>query len=117
MNTDKRVCMIVSASVVELARAMADVVAPSTGTHYYRSPLEPEAGGPVSHYITEGWIDGPVADVLLARDPALLHAALTSYGGAFTLAECEAVTTGSDVSTDDPFSAMARLGLRMAVVS
>ncbi|MNL83798.1 hypothetical protein D3C87_2115480 [compost metagenome] len=49
----------------------------------------------------------------MLADPAVMVAACLKAGIVISLAACQALLSGSDVSAEMPFSAMARLGLKL----
>lgn len=75
-------------------------------------PLSPSGEGVPSHYLTEGPIAPEFA--ALMEDPARLHAACQAADPPvdLPLSQCEALLSACDVSEEEPFAAMARLGLK-----
>lgn len=103
-------CMVVAAEWVDLARSLSEGLAGPAGAGMFLFPLSPTGAEPPTHYVTEGHIEEQFA--ALMEDPALLHAACQEAGVTITLADCTALLAACDVSQDEPFAAMARMGLK-----
>lgn len=101
--------MIVPAALAPLARALAEGLAGEAGAGMWQAALAPEGSSEPTHYISTGMIE----DQFLAcvTDANALYAACQAAGADVTQAQCDALVAGSDVSADDPFAAMGRLGL------
>jgi len=110
------VTIVVPASLVDAARNLAECLAPG-GHGMYITGLSADGNEPATHYISSGTMQ--VAFINLLSDASATHAAAEQ--GAVqqgltltaTLADCEALVAQSDISADEPFSAMARLGLQL----
>lgn len=100
--------LIVTADSAPLAREIAASFGPG-GKGMWTTPLSADGLEPASHYISSGYIPEQFASLL--TDAAAVHQAAVAQGVICTLAEVEAVLATSDVSEDEPFAAMARLGL------
>lgn len=113
--------MIVTIAQAGVARAVAAALSPA-GAGMFISGLVP-ASGPAdaepTHFISTGMIKSQFADLLDAGDAAALYAASVAGAQAqglpvtWTQGDCAALLAASDVSTEDPFIAMARLGLQL----
>lgn len=103
-------CLVVPAGWVELARSLSEGLAGPAGAGMFLFPLSPTGEGEPTHYLTEGHIEQQFADLM--EDPALLHAACQAAGVDLPMSQCEALLSACDVSEEDPFTAMARMGLK-----
>lgn len=106
--------MVVTAEHAPLARAIAAAISPEGGQGMFAAALVPDSGpddAQPTHYVSTGKINPQFAPLL--SNPAALHAAAIAAGVECTLAECEALVAESDVTTDEPFAAFARLTLKL----
>lgn len=109
------VTIVVPASLVDAARNLAECLAPG-GHGMYITGLSADGNEPATHYISSGLMQ--VGFINLLSDASATHAAAEQ--GAVqqgltltaTLADCEAIRTQGDISSEDPYVAMARLGLQ-----
>ena len=114
--------MIVPAALAPLARALAAGLSPG-GVGMFVTELSPTGAKPATHYVSSGLINPAFGGVM--QDAALLRAACVAKGANVTLAQCQALVSGSDVSGDvlidedgreyveTPWDAFARLGVRL----
>ena len=120
--------LIVPASQVDLARAIAASFGPG-GDGMWTTPLSATGLDPASHYISSGFVpeafaymvplqvweqneDG--AWVLVSSepgDPVAVYTAASEAGVICTQAEVDALFAAADVTAQEPFVAMGRLGL------
>lgn len=98
--------IIIPASLITLARALAAGLSPA-GAGMFITPLY-NAAGTITHYISSGWIGEEFG--ALITDADLLFAACK---GAATLDQCTALVSQSTVSTDEPHSLIASMGLTL----
>ena len=98
-------CLIVAASIVAQCRALAASLTPAAAD-MWTTALSPTGSAPATHYISTGLIDQVMADLLTS--PAALAA-----GTGCSLAEAQALISQADVSDEEPFAALARLGLKL----
>lgn len=103
-------CMIVTAAVAPQARALADSFGPSA-SGMWTTALSPTGELPATHYISAGMIGTSFAGLM--SSPDALQAGCAAMGITVPLANCKAVLAGADVSEEQPFDAMTRLGLQM----
>lgn len=102
--------LIVTGDSAPLAREIAGSFG-SGGEGMWITPLSANGEEPASHYISSGYIPEQFASLL--TDAAAVHQAAVAQGVSCTLAEVEAVLATSDISEDEPFAAMGRLGLQI----
>jgi hypothetical protein len=120
--------LIVTAADAPLARQIAAAFGPG-GSGMWTTPLSADGQEPATHYISSGYI--PAEFVSLAPcttwgvdengdlvqtahypgDAATVHAYASQAGITATLADIEGVFSRSDVSEQEPFTAMGRMGL------
>ena len=120
-------CIIVPGAQVQYARDLSAAAAGPAGAGMYTTPLSPTGELPATHWISAGLISQSFADMLpltifpedsdpiTAPGEALLVADLaTANDYPTTRDDVQALFDASDVTEQDAFTAMARLGLMMA---
>lgn len=119
--------MIVPAEQVALARSICSTLAPTGGVGMFDVPLSADGSVPATHYVSTGYLDDEFAQltplteypaegnpvVVSAGNPAAVAALCANEGLVVTEVEVAALFAASDVTTQDPFVAFARLGLQM----
>jgi hypothetical protein len=100
--------LIVTADSAPLAREIAASFGPG-GVGMWTTPLSSDGAEPASHYISSGYI--PEQFAALLTDPVAVYQAVTAQGVETTQEAIDAVFANADISEEEPFSAMARLGL------
>jgi len=119
--------MIVPASQAPLARSICSTLAPTGGVGMFDVPLSADGNAPATHYVSTGYLDAAFAAlmplteypsegdpvVVSAGEPAVVAALCEQAGLEVTEAEVATLFAASDVTTQDPFVAFARLGLQM----
>ena len=122
--------LIVAAADAPTSRAIAAAFGPG-GVGMWTTPLSASGLNPATHYISTGYIpaefvamcpmatwtqdeDGDwVQTDYYAGDAASVYAFCQEVGLPCTLAEIEGVFLRSDVSQQEPFVAMGRIGLKI----
>lgn len=123
MSSDIKRTMVVPAALAPLARALAAGLSPG-GVGMFVTGLSPTGAEPATHYVSSGLIKPAFGGVM--QSASALRSAVVAKGGTVTLAKCQALVAGSDVSGGDvlidddgreyietPFQAFARLGLKL----
>jgi hypothetical protein len=125
--------IIIEDAQVALARLITETLAPVGGKGMYTTGLSPTGSAPGTHWISSGFIDADYAALLpllewTQNEEGVWEVAVISPGYPevimnmclmsdppfeVTLLEVQAVLDASDVTTDQPFAAMARMGLQM----
>ena len=122
--------LIVPDSGADLARTIAATLSP-TGAGMWTTPLAPTADGPATHWISSGWVPPawqsmvPVRTyeqtddgwVLVSETPGDQQAVLdgcAAEGVVLDPVALAALFETADVTEQEPFVAMDRLGLVMA---
>lgn len=109
--------MIVTAANQVLAQTIAKGLAPPpSADQMWFTSLSPTGALPATHYITEGPMLQQFADLMADANALYTQvsaAGLTYQGSPITLAQCQNLLSTGDVSTSDPFTALARLGLQL----
>ena len=107
--------LICPASIVAQARNIGDCLHPAASGMFV-SPLSPSGSAPATHYVSSGLIEDLWLPAL--SDPDTLYAA-AQYGASqqgialtATRADCVALLTAGDISSDAWQVACARLGLQ-----
>lgn len=104
--------LIVPADLAPLARALGTGLTPSAAGMWVAGCSAPGAA-PATHYISTGMIGEEFVPVITDAD--VLHAACVEAGADVTPAQCAELVARCDVSDDEPFVALERLGLRLLV--
>jgi hypothetical protein len=104
-------CMVIPSSLQPLAQGLAAGLAGASGAGMWTTGLSANGQAPASHYVSTGMLDDTFAALL--ADPDAMFAAAQAAGAAVTLAQCQALVSGSDVSDEAPFDAFARLRLQL----
>jgi len=129
--TDVYRTMVVRAEDVALARAIAVGISPVAGANMWNVAVSPTGADPITHYWDSGYI-GPEWEVLMplqtyardengnwvladsyAGDPVALYAACQQYGVQVTQQQIADLFNHSDVTTQEPAEALARMGLQL----
>ena len=117
-------CLIVPAAYTPLARALcAGIATGGSGEGMLQTALSPDGKLPATHYISQGMIEEAFADLLplttfdadgVPTTRAGQHEKIVELsGGTVTLTKINALMKAVDVTEQDAFTAMARLGLKM----
>jgi hypothetical protein len=104
--------LIVKANDVVLARDIAASFGKS-GEGMWTTPLSSAGLYPATHYISSGFI--PPEFAYLITDAQALYDIAVEQGVVCTLEQVEQLVADSDVTEEEPFAAMARLGLMMII--
>jgi hypothetical protein len=122
--------LIVTADSAPLAREIAASFGPG-GAGMWTTPLSADGQEPASHYISSGFIPPAFASLVPLQvweqdemgawvmtasepgDPVAVYEAVTAQGVVCTQEDVDAVFASSDVTAQEPFVAMARLGLTL----
>lgn len=108
--------IIIPAALVAQARNIGACL-DAAGSGMYTTPLSADGKAPVTHYISSGLMSA--AFMPLLNDAALMFAyaqqGAVAQGLTLTATQedCTQLVAQSDVSEDNPFDALARLGLKM----
>ena len=123
--------LILHADVTPLAQQIAATLSPG-GVGMWTTGLSPDGTEPATHYISAGLIAPEFAHMVPEQfweqdedgawvqtgvtpgNPEAVYAACTEAGLELTLEQVEAVFSVADVTEQDAFTAMARLGLTLA---
>jgi len=123
--------LVLPADVTPLAQQIAATLSPG-GVGMWTTGLSPTGEEPATHYVSTGFI-GPdfahmVPEQIWTQDdtgawvqtastpgnPQAVYEACTAAGMTVTLADIEAIFAVADVANQEPFVAMARMGLVLA---
>ena len=120
--------LIVPAANVDLARAIATSFGPG-GVGMFTTPLSASGSDPATHYISSGyvppeygylvplqvWSQDQNGDWVLVGsepgDPVAVCTVATAQGVVCTQDDVDALFAAADVTEQEPFTAMGRLGL------
>ena len=123
--------MICPADKVDLARSICTTLAPSGGFAMFGVGLSPTGELPATHFVSTGHIDEAFANLMPLTDwhlndegawvslvvspgaPEIVVALCAEAGLTVALADVETLFAASDVTEQEPFTAFARLGLRL----
>lgn len=107
-------CIICPAAFAPLARSLCAGLAGQAGEGMLITGLSPNGAAPATHFISEGMIEDSFAALLpLGAMPGQPESIVALSQGAVTLAQINALLAAVDVSEQEAFVAMARLGLQM----
>jgi hypothetical protein len=122
--------LILPASVTTLAQQIAATLSPA-GSGMWTTPLSPTGATPATHYISTGQISAEFSHMVPCQtweqdeegawvetssepgDPQAVTDACNAAGLEVTLEQVEAVFAVADVTEQEPFTAMARMGLNL----
>ena len=110
-------CLVVPDSHVELACQLTVALAGDAGAGMWTTPLSPTGDLPATHWISAGLITEEFASLLPCADlgypgNAAAAAYLTAQAGFVTTAsQVQSLFDASDCTSEDPHSALHRLGL------
>ena len=120
--------LVLPANVTPLAQEIAATLSPG-GVGMWTTGLSPTGAEPATHFISTGFIPPEFAHMVPEQfweqdetgawvqtgstpgDPVAVYEACTAAGMTVTLEEIEAVYAVADVTEQEPFVAMGRLGL------
>ena len=120
--------LILPANVTPLAQEIATTLSPG-GVGMWTTGLSPTGAEPATHFISTGLIPPEFAHMVPEQfweqdetgawvqtgstpgDPVAVYDACTAAGMTVTLEEIEAVYAVADVTDQEPFVAMGRMGL------
>lgn len=125
--------IIVEDAQVALARQITEHLAPVGGKNMFTTGLSPTGAEPATHWISSGFIDADYAALIplvewTQNEEGQWEVAIISPGYPevimnmclmqeppleVTLTEVQAVLDATDVTLEQPFAAMARMGLQM----
>jgi len=100
--------MIVPSAQVSTCRALAVALAQEAGANMWLTELSPSGNSPATHFISSGMIQDNFYAYM--TDPSLL-----SQVSGMSLAAATSVLSDCDISDDEPFVALERLGLMKVV--
>ena len=119
-------CIIVPDAQVQYARDLSAAAAGPAGAGMYTTPMSPTGELPATHWISAGFISQSFADMLpltifpedsdpitTPGTPLLVADLATANDYPTTRDDVQALFDASDVTEQDAFTAMARLGLVM----
>lgn len=107
-------CMIIPASLAPQIRQLAGSFGESADG-MWTTALAPSGQTVATHYISSGLIWQSFADMIAS--PESLKTGCADIGVTLTLQECQSLLSACDITEEEPFSAMARLGLVILVES
>lgn len=104
-------CLIVPSAYQTLAQSLCAGLAGEAGAGMLTAGLSATGNAPATHYISAGTISEEFAVLMTSAN--LLYQACVAAGIAVTQQQCADILSASDISTDQPFDAMARLNLQL----
>jgi hypothetical protein len=128
--SDTFATLIVTAADAPTSRSIAAAFGPG-GVGMWVTPLSMSGQEPATHYISSGYISAEYVALspmttwelteqgswiqvsYYAGDAATVYAYASEAGLPYTLAEIEGVFSRSDVSAQEPFVALSRIGLKI----
>lgn len=111
--------LIIEAAHRDLARSIAETLAPTGGQGMWVTGLSPDGQPPQTHWFSMGFIDPEFAALLPLNgqggQPALIVSLCAEAGLDIHLEDVEALLAGADVSEEDGETAWGRLGLQLVL--
>lgn len=122
--------LVVPTANVELARQIAASFGPG-GEGMWTTPLSASGSDPATHYISTGYVPPDYGYLVPLQtwaqeedgtwvmtgsepgDPVAVYTAAVAQGVVCTQADVDALFTAADVTEQEPFVAMGRLGLQI----
>ena len=109
--------LIVPTAHVDLARRIAETLAPMSGVGMWISGVSPDGQPPQTHWFSAGFIDPDFAALLPLNGqggyPELIVQMCAEAGLEVNLADVEALLQAADITTETQAEAWARLGLEL----
>jgi hypothetical protein len=123
--------LITTAATTLLARDIAATLSPTGGQNMWLTGLSATGNAPATHYVSTGLISPEFAMLVPEQmweqdvngdwvqtgsspgDPVMCYQMCIADGLTVTQAQVNAVYATADVTTQEPFTAFARLGLQM----
>jgi hypothetical protein len=122
--------LIIPAAQVALAREIADTLDPAHNANMWITPLSPTGAEPATHFISSGQIPDAFASMVpcvfwawgndawvetdaYPGDPITVYHACIAQGMKVTQDEIDDLFAEADVSDQEPFVAMGRLGVQL----
>lgn len=107
-------CLVVPAALAPTVRGMCAGLAGPPGEGMFTVGLSADGTAPATHFISSGPIEDTFAGVL--ADPHVMFDACQAGGVAdATLEVCTGLLAACDVSEQQPFEALERLGLHLLI--
>ena len=103
--------MIITVAQVDKARELAAILTGPAGSNMWNTPLYTKEIADPTHYISTGLIDSQSAALL--NNANLLFSACQNAHIDVSLEQIESLLASADISDEDPFIAMKRLGLNL----
>lgn len=105
-------CLIVPAAQQALAREMVLLLGGEPAREMFTTGLSADGDLPYTHYISSGMIEEQFGPVL--ADPLIMSAYAIELGRVLTtVLECTTLLAACDITEEDPFPALERMGLVM----
>ena len=101
--------IIVPFSITSTCQSLSEALSGEAGKGMWTTGLSPTGAEPATHFISTGMISDEFAAMIASPDT--MFAACEAAGLPVTLAKCEGILGKADVSDEEPFFAIARLGL------
>lgn len=103
-------CMIIPATLAPQIRQLASSFG-SSAENMWTTTLAPPGETVATHYISTGLIHQSFADMISSSEA--LQAGCTNIGVTLPIENCQILLSSCDITEDEPFSAMARMGLKI----
>lgn len=102
--------MIIPAAIADQVRGLAASFGPAAAGMWIIG-LSPTGETPATHFISAGMIDQPFAEMM--GSPEALVSGCAALDIIIPLAMAQALLGAADVSEEEPFAALDRLGLKL----
>lgn len=104
--------LIVTAEIAPLVAQLTEALAGPAGAGMFTTPLSATGLEPATHYISSGMIEDTFTTPLESAE-ALFEAGQ----GMISFEQAQAVIESSDISDEEAYAAMSRLGLKLVQVN
>ena len=101
--------IILPAAITSTCKGLTEALSGEAGVGMWTTGLSPTGVEPSTYYISTGMISDEFAAMIASPDT--MFAACEAAGLPVTLTKCESILGKADVSDEEPFFAIARLGL------
>lgn len=104
-------CLIVPLEIQPISQNLCAQLAGQSGENMFTTGLSATGAAPATHFISAGMIDKQFAYVM--SNSAIMHQSCINAGINVTLEQCQDILDAADISEDEPFIALDRIGLKL----
>ena len=104
-------CLILQADQQSFAQGLCEMLAGPAGAGMFTTGVSPAGDAPATHFISAGMVEDTFAGIM--SSPDVLFAVCQQAGLDIPLSKCKGLLDTSDISEDQPFNALDRIGLKL----